>query len=77
MAEAFLHLNGHTYDLASGYVSDDGRALEQLRGNLDALVASPQTAPPLQVMVRLRGDVVALRIAPAGVQSVGVGVTVY
>ena len=76
MAEAYFHLNGHTYQLARHYVEDDGAALEKLRAKVDELVRG-LALEPLEVEVVLRGDVVTLLVAVTGVQAAAVGVTVY
>lgn len=76
MAEAYFHLNGHTYELARHYVEDDGAALEKLRAKVDELVRG-LALEPLEVDVVIRGDVATLLVSATGIQSAAVGVTVY
>jgi hypothetical protein len=76
MAEGYLHLNGHNYQLSPRYLADDGTALEQLKSKVDELVRG-LAIDPLSVHVVLRGDDTELLVAPSGVQCVALGVTVY
>ena len=76
MAEAYFHLNGHTYQLGRRYLEDDGAALEKLRAKIDELVRG-LALEPLEVDVVIRGDETTLVVAVTGVQSAALGVAAY
>ena len=77
MAEGFLHVNGHNYQLSPRYLADDGTALAQLRTSLDELAGGPPAPSSMRVDVVIRGEDTPLVVTAVGLGCYALGVTVY